>query len=97
LCIFVSEQILNLNRAVNNRNDACEFREYRIPGCARNPAAVLGDRGVDDEPMIRQNYESCGLVALHVAAEALDIGRQDRYELALEMWGFHSNPSSEGR
>jgi hypothetical protein len=51
LGIFVGEQILNLNCAVNYRNHTCKLSEYGISGRARYPTAKVGNGGVDDQPM----------------------------------------------
>ena len=79
---------LDLDRTLHRVGDALKLDQEAVAGGLDDPAAVLGDRRVDQlEPVGPQARKRAGLVGLHQPAVADHVGGEDRGEPAFDTAG----------
>ncbi len=85
---------LDLDGALHRGEDAGEFGEDAVAGGTADPAAMLRDERIDDDPVGRERRQRRFLVGAHQPAVAFDVGGEDGDELSLQRRRFHGQTRS---
>ena len=89
LAILRAERPLHIYGALDRVHDARKLGEHAIPRRVEDAAAMLSDQPVNDLAVRRERAQRADFVDAHEATVALDIGGEDRGELAFDLGRVH--------